>query len=949
MSLRRLGIAVALSFSLGCETPPARVVVPTARPTVAPPAASTPDPLDDPLPLDARITKGTLENGLTYYILPHKKPERRALLWLTVNAGSVLEDDDQRGIAHFVEHMAFNGTKHYEKQKLVMFLEHAGVRFGADLNAHTSYDETTYTLTVPTDDEKTLDGSLLVLRDWADGVTFDKDEVDQERGVVLEEWRRGRGARARLYDKQAPVFFHGSKYEKRIPIGLPETIRTVPRDVLVRFYQDWYRPDLMAVIAVGDFDAADIEKRIKDRFSSIAAPKSPRPRPVVELPKHEEPLVTIETDPEQTTTSVMLMSKLPHRSERSTRDYRRSLMEMLLSRMLNARLEELRQQPDPPFLVAGSSISGLLRTADVFRQAATVREDGVERGYGALLEELLRVERHGFQKGELERAKQSVLRNFQQSVKEYDKRDGTELAQEIVRNFLEQEAMPGRAAELALAEKLIPDITLSDVHDLAKTLGAGSRVIAVTGPATIARPSADALRTLDKTVAARTIAPYVDTIPTAPLMASAPTPGAVKKTSTLAEIGVTEWTLDNGARVVVKPTDFANDEVQISAFAPGGTSLATAADVTSAEFADDAAKQGGLGPYDALMLRKSLTGKVATVAPYIHELEQGLTGRASPADLETLFQMVNLTFTAPRKDKAAFETWRAREIERLKNRKLSPDLVFSDEMLTFIGQGHPRRRPVTAEVMASIDYEKAFDFYRQRFAAASGFTFVIVGNVDLPALKTLVEKYIGSLPASKSKETWRDVKAERPRGVKTKTVVKGTEPRSYVNLTFHGKEPYSPEAEGDVAFAANIVGMRLRRVLREDMGGVYGVEITSNLYRRPRSEYRITVSFNCAPENVDKLVKTVFDEIKALKDKGPVEGSAQILQETKRRTFEVSVKDNGFWLRELAHAYAYGDDPKRILDVKSRLEKMTDARAKTVVGKYVNEKEYVLGILKPQP
>jgi zinc protease len=933
----------------GCgSSPPA-----PAAPDRAAPAASTTvtSPLGDddkPLPIDSRVKKGKLENGLTYYILPHTKPEKRAQIWLAVNAGSVLEDDDQRGLAHFVEHMSFNGTRRFPKQALVDFVEKSGVRFGADLNAYTSFDETVYTLQVPTDKPEVVGKAMNVLRDWADGVTFDPEEVEKERGVVLEEWRLGRGASMRLFDKTAPVVFHGSKYAERLPIGKPDIIKNAPRDALVRFYHDWYRPDLMAVVAVGDFTTADIEGRIKAEFGSLAAPKSPRPRTVAKVPPHDKPLVTIESDPEMPRTSVSIMSKLPHRPEKTARDYRRAVEERLFNSMLNARLDELRRQPDAPFLSASSNSSAFVRDADVFQQSAQVREDGVLQGFGALLEEVLRVERHGFTKTELDRAKSQVLRQYQQGVKERDKRDGRVYAAEIVRNFLTEETMPGLETELALVEKFLPTYSLGELNQVGKTLGAGSRVISVTGPAQMAKVSPEALVATTKSVEGRDIKPYEDGDPNAKLMAQAPSGGPVVKTETVPEIGVTVWTLKNGVRVVLKPTNFSNDEVKMSAFSPGGTSLAKDADWDSSKFSDTVVTQGGLGPFDVVKLRKSLAGKIASVSTRIGELDEGVFGQAAPSDLETLFQMVYLSFTAPRRDDAAFSAWRSREVETVKNRRLSPEATFAEDLVAFSTQNHLRRRPTTPESLQKIDWDKAMAFYKDRFADAGDFTFVFVGNIDLDKMKPLVETYLGSLPTKGRKETWRDVKVTFPEGAVTKTVTKGTEPKSSVNLTFHGTEKWSRDTENDMRMLGEVLGMRLREILREDMGGVYGVRSSGSISRRPKPEYTFTVSFGCAPENVDKLLKAVFDEIKAVQDKGVGDDYIAKIKEQRKRSHETNLKDNAFWGRELERAYTYGDDPKLIPDITPMIEKVSSERVRAAAKKYLQNKQYVLGVLKPE-
>lgn len=945
MRLPALALTLLLSIVAACGPAPTPVVAP--KPVTSASATPTAEaPADPPLPLDARVKMGKLPSGLTYYVLPHKKPEKRAQIWLAVNAGSVLEDDDQRGLAHFVEHMGFNGTARFPKSALVDMLEKAGVSFGADLNAYTSFDETVYTLTVPTDGEL-LNKAIGVLRDWSDSITFDPNEVEKERGVVLEEWRLGRGASMRLFDKQAPIVFKGSRYADRLTIGKPEIIKGAPRDALVRFYKDWYRPDLMAVVAVGDFAPDAIEAKIKEEFGSQKAPANPRPRTAVPVPPHAEQLVSIETDPEATSTVVSVMSKMPHRPVASAKDYRRTIAEQLFSSMLNARLDEIRRRPNAPFLFAGSRSGSFVRTADAFTQFATVKEGAVQEGLSAVLEEMLRVERHGFVASELDRAKSDVMRQFEQSVKQRDTEDGRTLAREIVRNFLQQEAMPGPEAELELAKSMLPTITLDELNRLGKALGTGSRVVTVTGPATMTKPTEAAIVATMKDVAARDIKPYEDAAPSAPLMASAPAPGPVVATRTIAELGVTEWTLKNGVKVVVKPTDFKNDEVRMTAFAPGGTSLASDADYESARYASTVVGQGGIGPFDASTLRKALAGKVVSVSAYIGEIEQGVSGGASPSDLDSMFQLIHLSFTAPRKDDNAFQAWRARETENAKNRRLSPETSFYEDLSLFSTLNHRRRQPTTPESLAKIDLDKAVAFYKSRFADASGFTFVFVGNLDLDRTKTLAETYLGSLPSTNRKETYKDVNVTRPRGVTKKAVAKGSEPKARVVLTFHGAEKWSRDAANDMQMLGEILRIRLREVLREDMGGVYGVSASGSVSRRPKQEYTFGVSFSCAPDNIDKLEKAVFDEIKAIQANGIGADYLAKVKELRKRAHETNLKENGYWLRELGVAYTYADDPKLVLDFDAMVNKISSERVQAAAKKYLASTQYILGELRP--
>jgi zinc protease len=949
-----LFVAACGGTTSGANKAPPVAAVPAPSPEVAIAAGQTPatppqTELDKPLPVDGQVRLGKLPSGLTYYVLPHKKQEKRAQFWLAVNAGSVLEDDDQRGLAHFVEHMGFNGTKRFPKQALVNFLEGIGVKFGPDLNAYTSFDETVYMLQVPTDKPELVEKSFQVLRDWAGNVTFDPQEVEKERGVVMEEWRLGRGAQMRVFDKQAPNLFHGSKYADRITIGKPEIITKASRDTVVRYYKDWYRPDLMAVIAVGDFDAADVEKRIKAEFGDLPKPATPRPRPAVPVPAHGQTLVSIDTDPELTVTSVGIINKMPHRPDSSARDYRRTLAEQLYHSMLNQRLDEIRRRPDAPFVFAGSGTGGFVRTADAFQQQAMAKEDKVEPALEALLQEVVRVEKHGFTATELERAKKNTLRRFQQAVAQRDKTDSRERAQEIVRHFLEGEAMPGIDAELAMVEKFLPTISLEELNGLAKTWsGAGGRVVAVSGPEKMKKPTQQSLLALIQSVQGRTLTAYEDAVSNTPLVPKPPKAGKVVKTKEIAPIGVTEWTLSNGAKVVVKPTDFKNDEVRMQAFSPGGTSLVKDTDFDSARFASAVLGEAGVGTYDAVQLRKALSGKIVGVRARVDELEEGLSGSASPNDLETLLQLAYLEFTAPRRDEKVFQSWRAQQIEQVRNRRLSPEQVFFEDMQILMSQNHLRRQPVTPELIEKVNLDKAYAIYKDRFADAGDFTFVFVGNIEKDKLKPLVESYLASLPTKHRKEKWRDVGVHQPKGVQTKTVAKGHEPKSRVLLVFHGPEKWTKDNENDIRMLGEVLNIRLREILREDMGGVYGVGAGGGISRRPRQEYTFSVGFGCAPENVQKLKDAVFAEIKNIQAKGTTDDYLHKVKEARVRAHEVNLKENGFWDGELARAWRFGEDPKLIPEIKPWVDKITSDRVKAAANRYLQQKQYVLGVLQPE-
>ena len=904
---------------------------------------------DAPLPLWPAVKRGTLPNGLTYYVMKHSQPKQRALLWLAVNAGSVQEDDDQRGLAHFVEHMAFNGTKRFPKAEIINYLEKIGMGFGADLNAYTSFDETVYTLTVPTDDKTFIPKGFDILRDWASDITFDKGEVDKERGVVLEEWRLGRGAFQRLFDKQAKVLFKGSRYAERLVIGLPEILKNAPRDTLVRYYKDWYRPDMMAVIAVGDFeDPAAIEKMIADKFGDLKAPANPRKRIMAGVPKADGTRVSIETDRELPVQVVSVYNLLAYRSEASANDLRRIAVEQVYQGILNERFASLARRKESPFTGAFAGIQGFTREIDAFTRTAQVKAGRVEDALRALFVEVLRVEKHGFTQAELDRARAVIARFYDQAAVGEKTNDAREYADEITRNYFEGELMIGRVAESAFMKKTLPTITLQELNGLAKSYGgADNRAIVIAGPD--GKPLPDEKRVLQivDEVAKSEIDPWQDKASATALMAQPPKAGAITKESKIEKIGVTEWTLSNGARVIVKPTDFEADTVTISGNSPGGLAMASAKEWPHARFADDVAALGGVAELDDESLDKLLAGKQASVSAGFGETMESVEGSGSVRDLETIFQLVHLRMTAPRKDQAAIDNWKQNTAEQLQNQLRVPEVKFSIESSKVLFQNNPRRLPPKPDDIAKIDADKALAFYKSRFADAADFTFVIVGDVDLAKLKPLVETYLASLPAKGRKEKEKDPGVRRVNGVVKKSWAFGSEPKARVQMMFHGNQKWTRDNDRDMYILGQALGMRLRETLREDLGGVYGVGAGGSLSRRPREERSFSIGFGCDPNRVDELTAATQKVIDDVKQNGV---SAEYLDKLKAqftRERETQLRSNGFWAGWLENAYRFGDDPTIVLDPTLMTARMTTENVKAAAKRYLAPRNFYQAVLMP--
>src|SRR6266404_4328318 len=806
--------------------------------------------LSQPMPVDPQITIGKFANGMRYYIRANPKPEKRAELRLVVNAGSVLEEDDQQGLAHLVEHMAFDGTQHFPKNELVSFIESLGMRFGADLNAYTSFDETVYMLQVPTDKPETLDRALLILEDWAHNVSFDAAEIEKERGVVMEEWRLGRGAGSRMRDKEFPIMFKGSRYAERLPIGKPEIIQGGKAERLKKFYTDWYRPDLMAVVAVGDFDKASMEKLFTAHFASIPAATNPRPRLTYDIPDHAGTVYAIATDKEATNTTVEVYNLLPARAQGSLTDYRQRTVDRLFSGMLSGRFSELAQKPDAPFIFAGGGRGSFLaRSKESASLFAVVKEDAVDRGLDALLTEAERVARFGFTATELERQKQSVLVNYQRLAVEKNNTVSANRAGEYIRNFLQNEGMPSAEDEYALHQRFLPEIKLDEVNKLAKEWFSGeNRLVVINAPEKngLTIPDETKLAAVIKAVAAKDLKPYVDTVGTAALLESIPTPGTIARTTTNEATGITEWELSNGVKVVLKPTTFKADEILFRATSPGGTSLAGDQDYIPASTATQVVTAGGVGKFNAIDLRKYLTGKTVSASPFIAELEEGLNGSSSRKDLETMFQLIYLRFTQPRGDATAFGVQGSQMRTLLANQRALPEYAFFEALTMARYQNHLRRRLPTPATIDEWNLDKSLAFYKDRFADASDFTFVFVGSFDLATIKPLAERYLGALPAIRRKESWKDVGVRTPTNVVEKRVEKGIEPKSEVGIVFTG--PFEWDQTHRVAIRAmvEILRTRLTETIREELGGTYSINATAGYERIPNQTYSVTIQFGSA-------------------------------------------------------------------------------------------------------
>lgn len=911
--------------------------------------------LDKTPPIDPKVVIGELDNGIRYYIRENREPANRTELRLVINAGSVLENEKQLGLAHVLEHMAFQGTENFEKKEILDYMESIGMPIGSGINASTGFDQTMYMLKVPMDDISYLPTAFRILKDWTAGLTLDPEEIELERKVVIEEWRMGLGAQERIRDKTMPVILKDSLYAQRLPIGTLENLQNFTHDDLKRYYRDWYRPDLMAVIAVGDFDAEEIERLIRDNFKSIPASKDPKQRENIKVPSHDETLFAIATDQELTTTRVTVYHKFPEDHDWTVGGIRQKIVESLYSSMLNSRLQEISRKPDPPFLNAFSGRLSLVRPLAAYMLMAMVQETGVERGLKTLLIESERVTRFGFTGAELERQKTSLLRSIEQMYANRDSRDSGSHADEMSRAYLTGEAIPGIEFEAALYKRFIPGITLEEVNQAGKNwINESSRVVVVTAPEKkdLTPPSVSDLKNLMASVVKINIEPYEETVVDDPLLAAAPKGSKIIAKREL-EGGLIEWKLANGITVILKPTDFKEDEIVFSGFSPGGTSLASDEDYIPAETAITVITNGGLGSFNATDLRKKLAGKMANVSPEFSDYEEGVTGDGSPVDLETLFQLIYLRMTAPRADEVFFNIFKTQMQQMLPNRTANPLTVFNDRFNFLLYSDHPRRQPPIAEMLEKADLNKSMEFYEDRFACAGDFIFCFVGNIDLEVIQPLVETYLGALPNMGRRETWKDVGIRStPGGIIKETVRRGKDPKSATRIVFTGSfnGVHDPFERTLFRTTGRLLEKRLFDVIRELLGGTYSVQVRNNYDWRPVKSYLIGIDFASDPERVEELTEAILSEIKSFKESGPSEEELDEVKQAFLRFHETGMEQNDYWLANLKASYSDGVDPGagRILNYPDTVNSLTVESARKAFQQYYDMENYIQITLLPE-
>jgi zinc protease len=846
--------------------------------------------------------------------------------------------------------MAFNGTENFKKNELVDYLQSAGVKFGADLNAYTSFDETVYILPIPTDKE-TMENGLTVLEDWASGLLMTEEEIDKERGVVLEEWRLGQGASQRMRDEYFPILFKDSRYAERLPIGKKEILENFEYETLRSFYEDWYRPNLMAVIAVGDIDPAEMEKEIKARFGDLENPSNPKEKKLYEVPAHEETFVSIVSDKEANFNQIQLYYKHDNEEKKTLSDMRRELVHSMYNGMLGQRLNELSKSAEPPFLFAGTNFSSMVRSKSAYSSFAIVGENGFENGVKAIVEENERVKKHGFTPSELDRYKMTFLNNAEKKVKELDKTESNRFASSYIQHFLSENPIPGAEFEYTFYQNLINTITLPEINMLAsKWITDENRVIVLTGAEKegVEMPAEAAILGILEEVEKSEIEPYKDSEVAESFMTTTPKAGKVVNSTTHEELEVTELELSNGVRVVLKPTDFKNDEVKMRAYSFGGHNQYEMEDYYSASNATSLISEAGVAEFSNTDIQKMLSGKTVRVNPYISSLSEGFRAEASPKDLEEMFQLTNLYFTAPRMDEEAFGSYVSKNKMLFGNLMSNPQFYYSDKLSMILAQDNPRGGGFPkAEHLDEIDFQRAYDIYKERFADASDFTFVFVGNFNVEGITPLLETYLGSLPTVERKDSWVDLGIRPPKGVVKEEIIKGTDQKSYATIIYHGDTEYDKQKSYHLKSLGELVTNELIDILREEKSGVYGVGASGSMERLPESRYSFRIAFPCGPENVDDLVKTTHEILADIKENGVKDEDLSKVKEAQLKNLKEDLKKNDYWLNRLYSFYYYDDDLSNFIVTEDKIQSLTAEDLKIAANEFLNEDQFVEAILLP--
>ncbi len=909
-----------------------------------------------PLPKDPAVRHGVLDNGLTYYIRANKYPENQADFYIAQKVGSMQEEDSQMGLAHFLEHMAFNGTKHFPGRKTMMdYLEKNGAKFGANVNAYTSFDETVYNLTnIPLTRTGILDSCLLILHDWSGFLTLDDKEIDQERGIIKEEWRTRNNAQSRTWDKLLPIMFEGSKYANRMPIGTMEVVENFAYDELRNYYHKWYRPDLQGIVIVGDFDADKVEKKVKTLFSDIPKAQNPAERIYHPVPDNKEPIIAIASDPEATSTRVTIYSKhdvVPSEIKNSMNGMLLSILENFASGLLSARFEEISQKSNSPFLAAGAYDEDYMvsKTKSAWTVAAICKEDSIMPAFAAILREDQRALKYGFLESEVDRMKENLLQGYENAYNNRNKERNDRYASEYVRCFIDDEPFPGIETEFEMVKQLMEYVSADMVSQYLETVDSNENmVITINGPEKegLTYPSKDEILSLMERIKKEELIAYSENVSDEPLISDLPAPGKIVKRETSDSLATAVWTLSNGVKVILKNTDFKDDQILINSVSYGGTSLFEDADVWNMQLISLIPSWGGLGNFNATDLQKKLAGKSASASPYVSETTQGISASSNKKDLEIAMQLIYLTSTSPHKDADAFNAFMSRLGTNLKNARLQPNTIFSDSISKTLYGNNPRMQRMKEDDLSKIDYDRILEMYKECFTQTAPPTFTFVGNIDEEVLAALVEQYLAILPVGSPDRKY----VERDNNIKAGNIInhfdqKMETPKVSVLDIYSGVLPRNEKNIITAGILNQILDLVYTRTIREEEGGTYGVGSSVGIARIPEGRTTLSINFNTDTEKVAELNKIAARELVNIAENGPTEEDFGKTIEYLVKNHKDRIKTNGYWLSVLSAKYFYDED--NYTTYIDALTSITPDDVKNLTKELLSQKNYIEVIMSP--
>lgn len=885
--------------------------------------------MPQPLPIDPKVRYGTLPNGLTYYIRHNELPKERADFYIAQNVGSILEEDNQRGLAHFLEHMAFNGSKHFPSNGMDDYAESVGMRMGENINAYTSFDETVYMLrNAPVSKEGVTDTCLLILHDWSNFLTLPDSMIEKERGIIREEWRTGQNAQARIWEQQLPRMFPGTRYANRMPIGTIEVIDNFKPQELRDYYDKWYRPDLQAVIVVGDIDVDVVEQKIKALFADIPLPANAAEREYFEVPDNDEPLISIAKDKEAPYYMIYLFhkhDKLPMELRSTVIGMVQNYLQSVSATMMNERFNEILLRADPPFIYAGASDGNYMvsKTKDAWMVGAVAEEGRVKDALEAITMETERIKQFGFTESEYERARINVLKEYESAYNERENQEHGTYTREYVDHFTNGGYIPGIEFEYSTLSQIAPNITIDQINQYINSVaGNDNIVISLTGPdkENTVYPTEDELLSIYLSAKETPVLPYQEELSDEPLVAVKPAPGKIVRTEEDPLFDATVLTLSNGIKVVLKHTEFKKDQIMMTATSPGGTTLFDDKDISNLKVFNDVIALGGLGNFSAVDLGKALAGKKVSVRTSLGLEDENVNGSSTPADIETLFELIYLNFTAPRMDQDAFSSYTNRLKAQLENFHLNPMVAFSDTLSKAIYNNNPRAMRITQEDFEHISYQRIMDMYKERFADASDFVFTFVGNLDKEALKPLIEQYLATLPSLNRKEkgNLRYV-PDLLKGIYANHFNRKMEiPKVTVSLLRWGQMEYTLEHVISTTMLKQILDIVYTEKVREDEGGSYGVQLSAYISQFPEGQTMLQIYFDTDPEKWEKMSTIIKDELTNVAASGPRQEDFNKTKDNLKKRHDENLQENSYWLNVLDRYYYKGfnsdTDYLKILD-----------------------------------